>query len=523
MKKTITAHVKGIVFTFEEDAYQMLENYLAAIRLQLGKSPDTNEILDDIEARIAELLNDFAKDNQVVITEVMVEQITHKLGDPSVFGEETEEQETAKPGVKKRLFRHPDNHMIGGVCGGLAAYLNIDPIWLRIFFVVAVIGFGFGIPLYILLWIVIPEAKTTADKLQMQGEDITIDNIKKKVTHEKEHLKEKWSSINEKAKKEQWGNRVEQFIYKLLSAIWQIIEAALKVVGALLGFAFFMLSFVLIVGAFSMATGKNWMVWDNDYLINWFNYHEFTSLIFPNNDEHGLFLTACILILTALITAFTVFASRLVGAIKSVPKELNWGTTIAFIIGVILLFNSGINVVKEFSKEQHIEETNMLSIPGDTLHLTILNDDRFSNYITGHHHKAAELISVSNEQIFFGYPLVNIKLSPDTNFHIQIKKASHGFTQKEAIVRASNIAYDYHLENQILKVAPYYSSPLNDKWREQELKASILVPLGKSIYLNKLSDRVIYDVENTSNTLDHKMVNHHWQMQTDGLRCTDCN
>jgi phage shock protein PspC (stress-responsive transcriptional regulator) len=175
MKKTITAHICGIVFTFEEEAYELLENYLSAVRLQLGETADVEEILTDIESRIAELCKEQLTEINKVITVSIIEKITEQLGDPSVFGEDdaTAFEETEKK-LKKRFFRHPSDKMLGGVCGGIAAYTNIDPMWIRIFFIIAVISFGFGVPLYLILWIAIPEARTTAEKLQMQGEDINI-------------------------------------------------------------------------------------------------------------------------------------------------------------------------------------------------------------------------------------------------------------------------------------------------------------------------------------------------------------
>ena len=89
----------------------------------------------------------------------------------------------------KRLYRDPDNRIIGGVCGGLSAYFNTDPILFRILFILISLGMGSGLIIYIILWIAIPEAATTAQRLEMRGEAVTIENIKRAVREEFENIK----------------------------------------------------------------------------------------------------------------------------------------------------------------------------------------------------------------------------------------------------------------------------------------------------------------------------------------------
>lgn len=124
--------------------------------------------------------------------------------------------------------------------------------------------------------------------------------------------------------------------------------------------------------------------------------------------------------------------------------------------------------------------------------------------------------------MIFGYPLVDVTKSADTLFHIRVKKVANGFNQKEAINRAQNIDWNYTLNGNVLRAQPYFKTPLADKWRNQRVYVTLEVPINKTIKLNPLSDRVIYDIKNITNTLDGKMVNHHWQMTHTGLACIDC-
>lgn len=521
MKKTITAHICGIVFTFEEDAYQLLENYLAAVEMRLGRTADAQEIITDIEGRVAELCTEYLQDNGSVVTVSIITQITEQLGDPSVFGQEVEEDAMSGDHDrknKKRFFRHPTDNMIGGVCGGIAAYANVDPVWIRIGFVVATATFGFGLPLYILLWIVVPEAKTTAEKLQMQGEDINIESIKKKVTDEKEEVKKRWNKFNQDVKDQKWSNNIERIFFKIISVIGSILTALFKALGGVLSFAFFIVGLVLILAILSLITGQNLMFFSNGTHLAWWNYDNFSMLFFNNDDSQTLFLTGCIIMLAVPCAALVMMGAKLMGGVTRVPKEFKFSLIIAFVVGIIIVSNAGINIAKDFNTHKSISQSELLAVPSDTLVLDILPDYYFSDHEDEHF----DLIQIDQDQLVFGYPLLDIQASDDNQYHLVLKKRASGFYQKEAINRAQNIEYQYQLKNNLLLVQPFFTAPLDDKWRNQKLRITLEIPIGKVVKLNPLSDRVIYDIQNTTNTLDRRMVNHHWQMTTSGLTCLDC-
>lgn len=524
MKKTITAHICGIVFTFEEEAYELLEKYLSAVRLQLGKTADVEEILTDIEARIAELCSEQLTETNKVITVSIIEKITEQLGDPSIFGtgdDETLFEESDKK-LKKRFFRHPSDSMIGGVCGGIAAYTGVDSVWIRIFFIVAVVTFGFGLPLYIILWIAVPEAKTTADKLQMQGEDINIENIKNKVVDEKENVKKRWNKFNEDIKDQQWSNNIERFFYKVFSIVGKVFKALFKALVGLFSFVFFIISLILIMAVISLIFGQNLMFFNNGDHLAWWNFDNFSSLFFTDDDYQTLFLTGCVMTLLIPCAALIALGAKLSGAVKRIPKEFSISILVAFIIGALILINSGINIAKEYSTTNRVYATEILPVTADTLIIDITHDDYFSNYVTDHQNNEFELIQIENDKLIFGYPLLDIEKSADSLFHIRVRKIANGFNQKEAINRAQNIDWNYTINGNVLRGQPYFKTPLADKWRNQRVYITIEVPINKTIKLNPLSDRVIYDIKNITNTLDGKMVNHHWQMTHAGLACIDC-
>lgn len=195
MKKTLTINLNGTVFNIDEDAYELLDDYLRNLRIYFRKDESSNEILADFEARIAELFNERLRLGYTVISIDQVRDIIEKIGNPEDFDdvddsrdEETSGSKSAKSAsgekkkAKKRLHRDVDDKMFGGVCSGIAAYFGWDVTPIRIIFVILTFVSSFWlIPVYLLLWIFVPAARTAEQKLEMRGEEVTVENIGKTV------------------------------------------------------------------------------------------------------------------------------------------------------------------------------------------------------------------------------------------------------------------------------------------------------------------------------------------------------
>ena len=221
MNKTVNINLGGIFFHIDEVAYQKLKRYIDAIRRSLSDDPKgRDEIISDIELRIGELLSERVKDVRQVVSESDIEEVITVMGQPEdylvdeeLFTEETKRSysgsSSRRKAAGKKLFRDGDDKFLGGVSSGIAYYFDVDVIWIRIAWLVATFGLGFGPILYIILWILLPEAKTTADKLQMEGETVNISNIEKRVRSEFEdastRVKDAVSDVSGKVK-EGMGN-----------------------------------------------------------------------------------------------------------------------------------------------------------------------------------------------------------------------------------------------------------------------------------------------------------------------------
>lgn len=192
MKKTLTVNLGGTVFHIDEDAYQLLDDYLSNLRLHFRKEEGAEEIVTDIENRISELFIEKTNEGAQVITIIHVEEVIERMGKPEeLAGNDNDSQSysyssySGNPttGTRRRLYRNPDDTMLGGVCSGLAAYLGWDATLVRLLMLVLLFGsIGTMTLIYLACWLMIPKANTAAEKLSMRGEEVTIENIGKTVT-----------------------------------------------------------------------------------------------------------------------------------------------------------------------------------------------------------------------------------------------------------------------------------------------------------------------------------------------------
>lgn len=196
MKRTLSINLSGSVFNIDDDAYTLLSDYLTLIEKHFGSEQESREIISDIEARISELFKERITDFKQVLVIKDVEEIIEIMGSPEeiidpVDSDQYNSRERFGPSGYRRMYRDPDNRILGGVCSGMAAYWGTDPLIIRIIFAVATLIFLSGAIIYLILWVVLPEAKTTAQKLEMRGEPVNISNIGKAVKEEFENIKKK--------------------------------------------------------------------------------------------------------------------------------------------------------------------------------------------------------------------------------------------------------------------------------------------------------------------------------------------
>src|SRR5258706_5025944 len=318
MKKTLSINVSGIIFHIEEDGYETLRKYLDSINRYFSSFEDSSEIIADIENRIAEIFLSKLNEGKQVITAEDVSQLMVIMGNVNDFkaaeenefaGEQSKKEsqpKSAQPSETKKLVRDQSNKVLGGVCSGLAHYFGIDPVWTRLIFALLTLGYGGGLLIYIILWIVlpvehleeessvkkmyrnpeskvlggvagglaaffgvdvvmvrilfviltffagfgvilylilwfsIPEAKTITEKMEMQGEPVTLSNIESSVK----------KSLNEKGEEESTLAKIVLFPFRALAAIITFLG---KILGPVLRGG--VEAFRVIIGIVILLTG----------------------------------------------------------------------------------------------------------------------------------------------------------------------------------------------------------------------------------------------------------------------------
>ena len=252
MKKTFNINLGGIVFHIDEDAYDLLDKYLSNLRIHFSKEEGAEEIVHDMELRISELFSERLNEKNQVITLKDVEEIIAQMGKPEEFSDDTTQdtneyiKEEKGP---KRLFRDPDNKVIGGVCSGIAAYLGWDVTAVRIIFIALALPFILNGSLilngvviaYIIAWIIIPEANTATEKLSMKGMKVNVENIGKTVT-------DGFEKVNDYVK----SDKPRSILHKIGEAIVSVVGFLVKAVLVIAAICFTPILFILLVVCFSL-------------------------------------------------------------------------------------------------------------------------------------------------------------------------------------------------------------------------------------------------------------------------------
>jgi phage shock protein PspC (stress-responsive transcriptional regulator) len=323
MKKTFTVNIGGVILHIDEDAYQKLNNYLEKLTLHFREDPSKEEIMADIESRIAELLNEKTTKGQAVNIDHITE-IIEIMGKPEDFDADTEEQKEAENKTKKKhkhLYRNPDDKMLGGVASGIAAYLNTDTALVRILLVIlGFLSFGFSIILYLLFWIIVPEAETLSEKLEMRGEDISIENIKKNIQPEFEKVK---NSVNAFVHSDNFKSTTKDIasVFGRITAIF--FKVLFGLISAVIIFALVMIIIMIVSPAAIALLPPATTDPDVQY---------FLSVI-----DYKLFVIGGILLATAPLLAIFYVLSRIIFGAKSSSKLGLHIASILWTVGIIVL------------------------------------------------------------------------------------------------------------------------------------------------------------------------------------------
>jgi len=536
MNKTVNINLSGIIFHIEEDAYNKLHSYLSTIKGYFSESEGRDEIMSDIENRIAEMLSEKVSDRKQVVLMADVDYVIGIMGKPEDFaGDKTQSEETKKEqpvysasGKRRRVFRDTDNKVLGGVCSGIGNYFNIDPLWLRLALVVTFFAFGSGFLLYIVLWIVIPEAKTAAEKLEMHGEDINVSNIGKKVEEEMKHFGKKMENWGEEVKKTATSEKGRDFVDKFVGFIGAVFSAFFRVFAKLLGVLFIIIGLIFLASIVSSLFGGTGMIHLDNHSLS---MNDVFYTFFDKSNQITLSTIAIILFLGIPLIMLVYGGVKMLLGIRGRNRIVNISAGALWLIGLALMITMGIQVANQFSENASSkQEFALTKTKCDTLFLHMKEvkewNDRDRNYSRKKHFHMSirkhPLFASDSANIYFGYPTLDIVKSESDNMEIIVYSEAMGKDKKEALHYAHNINYEISQKDSLIELLPYFSIPKDEKWRNQQLHVEVRLPKGKTVFLSKNMSDILDDVHNETDTYDGDMVGKRWIMGDEELRCVDC-
>ncbi len=383
MNKTISINLGGFFFHIDEDAFSKLTRYLDAVKRSL--SPEgREEIIKDIESRIAELFQEKIKNEKQVIGSKEVDDMIVIMGQPEDYKIDDEPKNSfnssnynySNNGGTKKLYRDKDNAIIGGVLSGISQYIGVDPIWLRIFMAILLVFFGTGFFIYIILWIIIPEARTTTQKLEMRGMPINITNIEKKVKEGIDDTSSKISDIDT----EKVMYNVKNSSQRVGSTIEDIFTTILKIIGKLLGGFIVLVTSVSLIGLligtifmfFSSTLDHVHMPW-NEYL-RASNYTDFPMWI--------LYIFSFFAAAIPVFFFFILGLKLLVTNLKSIGSYAKYSLLGLWILSIVFLVYFGLRQASEVSRESKIvEKREIILTPNDTLKINMKYNDFYTKSV----------------------------------------------------------------------------------------------------------------------------------------------
>ena len=515
MNKTLNINLAGIVFHIDEDAFEILNNYLNALKNHFKNEEGADEILKDIEGRIAELFTE-RLDKKEAISITDVNEVTAIMGNPSQYDDEIEENQTHEKQNKeedllknkrKRIFRAEEERMIGGVCSGLANYFDINVFWFRIMFLALLFIVGGGPLMYIILWIAIPSAKTTAEKLEMKGEKVNISNIEKNIKDELDSIEERVKDFDKKITSE-YGSKAISFVQKITDLFISLFTGIFKFLGSCFG-VFAVLFGGILLFIFSSALLSNGEIFLE---INQLFQYIFEAGTIPNNLKTGL-----ILFIGIPITAVILFGLKLINN-TSIHSNYKVGLLCLWLVSWVLLGSSGTNIAAEFKKEAKNTTTETIDFKNDTLYLSM--NDIYREFDNVFDAKGFKVSPFEEELIGIGMRLDIIK-SNESIINLVQEATSYGNNKQAAKRSAQGVTFDFLLEDENLIFDDFFSIE-EQKWRLQELDLTLEIPVGITIYLDHSMEDLIYDIKNQENMWDYDMLGHYWKMEKEGLTCISC-
>lgn len=490
MNKTIIININGFIFHIEEDAYEILKNYMTDVKRHFLNSADSLEITTDIENRIAEMFTEIlAAENKQVIIEQDVKGVVEQMGSVADFESTDDESKSPAPdnyayntGTRK-LFRDSEDHLIAGVCSGLANYFDVQTIWIRLAFLIGIPFFGMSVILYLILWLIVPRAITRTDRMVMRGQKLNLQGFKENLAEEHHtHYKPGIYKV-----RDFWGDLFGH-IGAFLSGASKIL---IKIIGtgvilACIGFIVF-----LVVALVALITFGEFRPFDGiPYEIL---EHTYAAPVFIAGFLIGVIPALAII----LLTLKGVFNTN------SVNRQWASGFLIVWLCSVGIFTYYCVKIATNFASEANFSETITLNTTASNVYVLNLNNNKYFS--------AGDSIRLNikalkpnmrvvedpyeyNDYYQFKYRRVYLNIErSDISQPVLVKSfRARGSDYDEALINARNIKYRFSQQDSILKFDYKLFGEREILWHDETLHLTLKLPLNAKVVIDtKLKNLIV--------------------------------
>jgi phage shock protein PspC (stress-responsive transcriptional regulator) len=505
MDKTIKINLSGSLFQIDEDAYHLLRDYLQALESRLKNTAGGNETLDDLESRIAEIfLNQ--KGLAGIITKENVEEVISTIGKPEDFEQGSEPKGASYSGFsgKKRLYRSPEDTIIGGVCGGLGAYLNTDPVWIRLLFIILFFAGGLAFFAYLALWIALPAAHSDSQKRELYGSNYS------------SRIRDLSSGSGEgrrSAGRNQAGNALNEIfraVGTVFFVIFRIFAIAIGVTFVLAGFA------TLVTFIMTFFFRYPWFFFDKSLDPSSFYLPDFLNIFIRPEITPWIIVLISIVVILPLL-AFIYWGIRMIFWLKVKDWLLSLSAFVIWVIAItalsIISFTEGIG----FAENGNITDNTIIENRPDTLYIRV--DGKISSLKYDHEFSIPDneysLYINKEEKLLYGRTELNIYLSESDNPEISVERYSNGRSRREAMEKAEKLIYKYSIKNDTIVIDQYYTVPPENKWAGSWVEIDIRIPEGTVIWIDREAE-ILFDNYIGNNIKSWELGNKFWRWEEDG-------
>ena len=518
MNKTININLAGSFFHVDENAYAHLQKYLDAVRATLSPEDSIEEIMSDIEARIAELFSESMTSNDQVITLSRVKEIIDIMGQPQDFDPEGAAESNAAEQYKsiKQLFRDEENKYLGGVASGLGHYLGIDCLWIRlIWLLLFFFSSGTFFMIYILFWILVPAAKSTSDKLKMKGEPINISNIEKRVKEGYDKFSDNMKSVDY----DKYGNQVKRGSNRVVELIGNLLKGTLTVLAKLLGVLMLIFSITTLLGlAFGLFSAGSLEFWGQADFIQYYQAVSVAQLPF-----WALLTIVFLAVGIPFIVLFIVGLKLLIPNLKSMgwtPKILIFALWIASILALIFFgakhatFSS---VTGQFQREipLPISKNDSLTLTMNQSLLSGRSSERDDDFKIKMDADKNPIIVTNNVRLI-------VRSTQKEEGFIKVDSYADGATLDEAQDKAMQINYQIQYTDGVLELDPFLTTDLAHKYRDQHVEVIVYLPTGSVLWADHNTHSYHQNTKAYNDLLDSGYEGHYLKVMDRELKCLDC-